>query len=110
MFKKLVRRVLGDPNKKVIDSLEPMVVAVTEAEDRFHELSDEELRNETVKLRERVQAGETLEDVLVEAFALVRVASQRTTGLRHYEVQLMGGNLLHRGEVIEMRTGEGKTL
>ena len=87
-----------------------MVAAVTETEARYLEFSDEELRNETIQLRERVQGGESLEDVLVEAFALVRVASQRTTGLRHYEVQLMGGNLMHRGEVIEMRTGEGKTL
>ena len=79
MFKKLVRRVLGDPNKKVIDSLEPMVVAVTEAEERFHELSDEELRNETVKLRERVQAGETIGYVGASGRVIRRPSIRRRT-------------------------------
>lgn len=70
----------------------------------------DELRAKTAELKERYAAGETLDDLLVEAFALVREASVRTTGLRHYDVQIMGGLLLHQGEVVEMRTGEGKTL
>ena len=110
MFKKLMQRVIGDPNKKILASLEPIVTAVDEFEARYQSFSDEEIRNETLKFRERLASGEALDDILPEAFALVRVASIRTTGMRHYEVQLMGGTLIHRGEVVEMRTGEGKTL
>ncbi len=110
MFKKLVSKFVGDPNKKIIDDLEPLVAEVADFEPELQRLTDDELRSRTAELRERARNGELLEDLLPEAFALVREASVRTTGLRHYDVQIMGGILLHRGEVVEMRTGEGKTL
>ncbi len=110
MFKKLVSKVIRDPNKKIIDSLQPIVDAVAAMEPRLEKLTDEELRGETAVLKSRLENGETLDDILVDAYALVREASRRTTGMRHYDVQIMGGVLLHRGEIVEMRTGEGKTL
>ncbi|MDX1663725.1 MAG: preprotein translocase subunit SecA [Candidatus Promineifilaceae bacterium] len=110
MLKKLFHFVVGDPHEKMLDSLKLVVEEVGELESHYEDFSDEELREETTRLRERLQGGESLGDLLVEAYALVREASKRTTGLRHYDVQIMGGILLHRGEVIEMRTGEGKTL
>ncbi|GIK54744.1 MAG: hypothetical protein HND44_00065 [Chloroflexi bacterium] len=111
MFKKLVSKVVGDPNKKIIASLQPLVTAVNNLEPQMQTLSDEQLREKTEELRRRhLEEGESLDELMPEAFALVREASVRTTGLRHYDVQIMGGALLHRGEVVEMRTGEGKTL
>ncbi len=110
MFKKLFSKIVGDSNKKLIDSLRPIVGEVAELEAQLQQLSDEALKAKTAVLRERHEAGEPLEELLPEAYALVREASVRTTGLRHYDVQIMGGVLMHRGEVVEMRTGEGKTL
>ncbi len=110
MFKKLVSKFVGDPNKKIIDGMAPLVAEVASYEPELQQLSDDELRSRTADLRERARNGELLEDLLSEAFALVREASIRTTGLRHYDVQIMGGILLFRGDVVEMRTGEGKTL
>lgn len=110
MFKKLFSKIVGDSNTKLINSLRPIVAEVGALEPQLQQMSDEELRAKTAELRERHQAGEILDDLLPEAYALVREASVRTTGLRHYDVQIMGGILLHRGEVVEMRTGEGKTL
>lgn len=110
MFKKFVSMIVGDANKKLINNLQPIVDEVAAWESSYQALSDEALRLKTNELRERLADGETLDDLLPEAYALVREASVRTTGLRHYNVQIMGGVLLHRGEVIEMRTGEGKTL
>lgn len=110
MFKNLFSRFVGDANQKVLKELQPFVDEVASFEPQMQRLSDEELREKTAVLKERYEAGETLDELLPEAFALVREASIRTTGLRHYDVQIMGGILLHRGEVIEMRTGEGKTL
>ncbi len=110
MFKKLVTSIVGDPNKKIINNLRPIVSAVAEFEPELQRLPDEAFRERTAALKERVAAGATLDDILPEAFALVREASRRAIGLRHYDVQLMGGVLLHRGDVVEMRTGEGKTL
>jgi preprotein translocase subunit SecA len=110
MFKKLVTSIVGDPNKKIINNLKPSVQAIGDLETVLKPLPDEALRERTLLLKERVAAGESLDDVLVEAFALVREASRRAIGLRHYDVQLLGGMLLHQGEVVEMRTGEGKTL
>ena len=110
MFKKLIRTIVGDPNQKVIDSLKPIVAEVEAFESQFETLSDDDLKARSLALRERALEGAALDDLLPEAFALVRVASVRATGMRHYDVQIMGGTLLHRGEVVEMRTGEGKTL
>lgn len=110
MFKKLVSKIVGDSNQKMLNSLRPFVEEVASLESELQALSDEGLRAKTIELRERHETGESLDDMLPEAYALVREASVRTTGLRHYDVQIMGGILLHRGEVVEMRTGEGKTL
>lgn len=110
MFKKLVHKIVGDPTKRYLDSLRPVVDEVSELEPDLQTMSDEELRAQTAAFRERLAAGESADDILPEAFAVVREASRRVTGLRHYDVQIMGGILLHRGEVVEMRTGEGKTL
>ncbi len=110
MFKKIVSSIVGDPNKKIINNLRPTVSAVAAFEPELQRLPDEAFRERTAALKERVAAGEDLDDILPEAFALVREASRRAIGLRHYDVQLMGGVLLHQGEVVEMRTGEGKTL
>lgn len=90
--------------------LEAIARHVDEAEDTFTELSDEELREETASFRERLENGETLDDIQVEAFAAVREAARRTLGQRPYTVQVMGGAALHRGRIAEMKTGEGKTL
>ena len=110
MFKKIVSSIVGDPNKKIINNLRPTVNAVGEMEAALQRLPDEAFRERTAALKERVAGGAALDDVLPEAFALVREASRRAIGLRHYDVQIMGGMLLHQGEVVEMRTGEGKTL
>ncbi|MCZ2112407.1 MAG: preprotein translocase subunit SecA [Anaerolineae bacterium] len=110
MFKKIVSSIVGDPNKKIINNLRPTVAAIAAFEPELKQLPDEAFRERTTVLKERVAAGESLDAVLPEAFALVREASRRAIGLRHYDVQLMGGVLLHQGEVVEMRTGEGKTL
>lgn len=110
MFKNLINKIVGDPNKKIIEDLKPMVAEINALEPAMQALSDDELRAKTIELRERYQNGETLDEMLVESFALVREASVRSTGLRHYDVQLMGGKLLHGKDIVEMRTGEGKTL
>ena len=110
MFKKLVSKIVGDPNQKIIQNLNPLVEEIGAYEPELQTQSDDELRERSVSLRQRCEEGESLDGLLPEAFALVREASVRTIGLRHYDVQLMGGALLHQGEVVEMRTGEGKTL
>jgi len=101
---------LFDSNEKEINRLKPVVRQINELEPEFQKLSDEELKAKTVEFQERLAGGETLDDILPEAFAAVREASRRTIGLRHFDVQLMGGMVLHQGKIAEMRTGEGKTL
>ncbi len=103
-------KLFGDPNKKVIDVLRPVVSRINAYEADFKLLSKEELCEKTIFLRTRLAQGESLDDVLPEAFAAVREAASRTINQRHYDVQLMGGIVLHRGQIAEMRTGEGKTL
>ncbi len=110
MLKKLIQFVGGDPNKREIDKLSEIVNQVNALETAFEVLSDEALSAKTAEFRSRLAQGETLEDILPEAFAAVREASKRTIGLRHYDVQLLGGIALHQGKIAEMRTGEGKTL
>jgi preprotein translocase subunit SecA len=95
---------------RTLRKLSSLATAVNHLEDEFAHLSDDELRGETDELRTRYGAGESLDDLLPEAFAAVREASKRTLGLRHFDVQLMGGGALHLGNIAEMKTGEGKTL
>ncbi len=110
MFGALARRIFGTANERYLESLRPIVGEINDLEPSLEKLSDDELRSRTDHFRERIDQGETLDDLLVEAFATVREASKRTLGQRHFDVQLMGGIILHRGMISEMKTGEGKTL
>ncbi|SDS30203.1 preprotein translocase subunit SecA [Microterricola viridarii] len=106
----ILEKVLRVGEGRTLKRLENYAKAINALEDDFTHLSDEELKHETVELRERYSNGESLDDLLPEAFAAVREASRRTLGLRHFDVQLMGGAALHLGNIAEMKTGEGKTL
>ncbi len=106
IFKKL----FGDPNKRIIEKMLPIVERINFLEPEFEKLTDEELKNKTTEFRLRFQKDEILDDLLPEAFAACREASRRTLGQRHFDAQLMGGIALHRGQIAEMKTGEGKTL
>jgi len=111
MLKRLVRLFGGDPVKRTLQAYLPLVDQINALETTFEkEYSDAALRAKTVEFRRRLAQGETLDDLLPEAFAVVREASKRTIGLRHYDVQIIGGAVLHQGKVAEMKTGEGKTL
>jgi preprotein translocase subunit SecA len=103
-------RMLRAGEGRQLRELEKLVKLVNAQEDRICALSDEDLRNQTSIFKNRITQGETLDDLLPEAFAVVREAAKRTLGQRHYDVQLMGGAAMHRGNIAEMRTGEGKTL
>ena len=103
-------RQLFDTNYKEIKRLEPMVEHINFFEPEIQALSDEELRGKTQEFRDRLEQGETLDELLYEAFAVVREAARRVLGQRHYDVQMMGGIILHEGKIAEMKTGEGKTL
>ncbi|GHD00875.1 preprotein translocase subunit SecA [Zhihengliuella salsuginis] len=106
----LLERVLRTGDKKMLKRLRRYVSAINALEEEFRSLSDEELRAETDKFKARYQDGESLDSLLPEAFATVREAASRTLGMRHFDVQLMGGAALHLGNIAEMKTGEGKTL
>jgi preprotein translocase subunit SecA len=99
-----------DENRADIKKAMPLVKAINGLEESVKKLTDEELKNKTQEFKEELKNGKTLDDILVEAFAVVREASKRFTGLRHYDVQLIGGILMHQGKIVEMKTGEGKTL
>jgi preprotein translocase subunit SecA len=100
----------GSSNARFLKKLQSTVDAINALEPKYQAMTDTELKEQTPKFRKRLAAGETLDDLLVEAFAVCREASRRVTGLRHYDVQMMGGIILHRGNIAEMVTGEGKTL
>ncbi len=110
MFNWLKKIVSGDVDKKTQRQYQPLVDAINRLESEYQELSNAQLREKTDIFRIRLDAGETLDDVLPEAFATIREASRRTIGMRHYDVQLIGGIVLHQGRITEMKTGEGKTL
>ena len=105
-----LKKILGDPNKKELKRLEEVAVQVNAVESQFISLTDEQLQAKTAEFKQRHKDGESLDDLLPEAFATVREAAKRILGQRHYDVQLMGGAALHQGQIAEMRTGEGKTL
>ena len=105
-----IRKVFGVNHERAVKRMRPTVEDINDIEPQFAALSDDELRETTTILRARLDKGETLDDVLPEAFAAVREASKRTLGMRHFDVQLIGGIALHQGRISEMRTGEGKTL
>ncbi|MGE0532055.1 MAG: preprotein translocase subunit SecA [Hyphomonadaceae bacterium] len=106
----LAKQIFGSVNERKVRHLKPMVQRINALEPTFEALSDEALRNKTSEYRHRLARGGKIDDVLPEAFATVREAAKRVLGQRHYDVQLMGGMILHQGKIAEMRTGEGKTL
>ncbi len=110
MFGGLAKSLFGSSNDRYVKSLNPILAKIASFEASLQAMSDEELSAQTVKFRARLADGEKLDDLLPEAFATVREAAHRVLGQRHYDVQMVGGIVLHRGEIAEMRTGEGKTL
>lgn len=110
MISSLLKKIFGTKNDREIKALTKEVEKINALESEYEKLSDEDLKNKTNIFKERLKNGETLDDILVEAFATVREASKRVLGLRHYDVQLIGGIVLHQGKITEMKTGEGKTL
>jgi preprotein translocase subunit SecA len=109
-FERTITSLFGSSNARYIKRLQPRVEAINSLEPKYQAMSDSELREQTTRFRERLRAGETLDDLLAEAFAVCREGGRRFLGLRHYDVQLIGGIVLHRGAIAEMMTGEGKTL
>lgn len=110
MAYKLINKLLGDPNAREVKKARAIVARINALEDTIKQLSDDELKGQTEKLKGRLAKGERLDDILPEAFATVREAASRVIGQRHYDVQFIGGIVLHNGKIAEMRTGEGKTL
>src|SRR4030043_608016 len=110
MFLKTLQKIFGSKNERVLNRLKPLVRAINEQEPALMKLSNEQLQAKTAEFKERLERGESLDDLLNEAFAVGREASRRTLGQRHFDVQLMGGMVLHQGKIAEMKTGEGKTL
>ncbi|MDB5737387.1 MAG: preprotein translocase subunit SecA, partial [Sphingomonas bacterium] len=106
----IAKAIFGSSNDRYVKSLRSIVAKINDFEPQISALDDAALQHQTVLFRERLAAGETLDDILPEAFATVREAAKRVLGQRHYDVQMVGGIVLHRGEIAEMRTGEGKTL
>src|SRR3954471_15839408 len=110
MIGALARKLFGSANDRRIKAYQPRVNAINALEAEVAALSDEALRERTAEFRRQIEAGTSLDDLLVPAFATVREAAKRTLGQRHFDVQLIGGMVLHEGDIAEMKTGEGKTL
>ena len=106
----ILAKFIGTQNQRELKRIAPLVAAINAKEPEVAALTDERLKAKTAELRQRVTGGASLDDVLVEAFAVVREAGRRVLGMRHFDVQLVGGIVLHRGKIAEMKTGEGKTL
>jgi len=110
MVLNVLTKVFGSKNERELKRLQPIVEATNSLEESIQALTDEELKHQTIRFRERLDQGEPLDDLIPEAFATVREASRRTLNMRHFDVQLIGGVVLHQGKIAEMKTGEGKTL
>jgi preprotein translocase subunit SecA len=106
----MLKFLLGDPNARKLKKYQPYITEINLLEEEIKALSDDELKGKTAEFRQRLAKGETLDDILPEAFAIVRESGRRVLGLRHFDVQLLGGVILHSGQIAEMKTGEGKTL
>ncbi len=106
----LLTKVFGSKNERELKKLQPAVEAINSLEQKMQAMNDEQLKAQNHLFKERFEKGESLEDILPEAFATVREASVRTLNMRHFDVQLIGGIVLHEGKIAEMKTGEGKTL
>lgn len=110
MVQKIFAKVFGTSHQREMKKIQPIVDQINKFESAIQKLTDEQLKNKTVEFQNRLKNKETVFDILPEAFAVCREASQRVLGMRHYDVQLIGGVVLNRGSIAEMRTGEGKTL
>ncbi len=110
MYKWISRKLFGTDNDRTLKKIQPLVPVINDFEPHLQPLTDDQLRAKTAEFREKLAQGATLDDILPEAFAVVREASRRTTRMRHFDVQLVGGVVLHQGMISEMKTGEGKTL
>lgn len=105
-----LEKIFGSYSKREINKILPLVDKIEEYEENYKSLTDDEIKNKTAEFKERIKNGETLDDILPEAYAIVAEASSRVLGMRHFRVQLIGGIILHQGRIAEMKTGEGKTL
>src|ERR1700678_2418932 len=110
MLDATLAKIFGTRNDREIKRLRPIVTAINDLEPQLRQLSDDELAQKTVEFKQRIANGEPLDDLLIESFAVCREAGRRVLNMRHFDVQLIGGTVLHRGRIAEMRTGEGKTL
>src|SRR3982751_3975262 len=110
MLDTLLAKVVGTQNERELKRLRPIVAEVGALEPAIQALTDEQLRGKTIEFRQRIANGETLDELMPEAFAVVREAGHRMLNMRHFDVQLIGGAVLHKGKIAEMKTGEGKTL
>ena len=110
MISSLLTKMFGSRNQRTLKQLNKTVQTINALEPQFESLTDQELKAKTAEFKARLEQNETLDDLLPEAFATVREASKRVFGMRHFDMQLVGGMVLNRGSIAEMRTGEGKTL
>ena len=110
MFAPLLKKIFGSKNDREVKRMQKAVQAASALEEQMLALSDEQLRGKTAEFKARIAKGETLDQLMPEAFAVAREAGKRVLGMRHFDVQLIGGMTLHEGKIAEMRTGEGKTL
>lgn len=110
MFNQFLTRVFGTQHEREMKTLRPVVNAVNEMEKRYSSMKDSELQSQTQLMKEEIDRGKNLDDLLIQSFAICREASKRVLGMRHYDVQLVGGWTLYQGRISEMKTGEGKTL
>jgi len=110
MIGAILKKLIGSKNDRELKKLHPLMAHINDLESGIKDLADQQLRAKTFEFKERLDRGEALDDILAEAFAVVRETSRRTLGERHFDAQLIGGIVLHRGTIAEMKTGEGKTL
>src|SRR5260370_10994490 len=110
MLDPILAKIFGTKNEREIKKMRPLIAAINDLEPQMQQLSDAELAQKTVDFKQRVANGEPVDDLLIESFAVCREAGRRILNMRHFDVQLIGGVVLHRGKISEMRTGEGKTL
>src|SRR5476649_1297379 len=110
MLAGFIHKIFGSANDRLIKQLDKPVEQINSFEPAMQALTDDQLKAKTGELKEKLNAGQTLDAILPEAFAVVREASRRVLGMRHFDVQILGGVTLHEGNIAEMRTGEGKTL
>ncbi|MCK4503924.1 MAG: preprotein translocase subunit SecA, partial [Desulfuromonadales bacterium] len=109
MFGKIIKKFVGSQNDRDLKKMQPLVDQINSLDGAFEALSDEQLQAKTVEFQQRIKDGESLDQLLPEAFSVVREASKRVLGLRPFDVQLIGGMVLNGGKIAEMKTGEGKT-